>query len=263
MVAAMRGGVGVLLAVGGLAPLLLGCTIMNGSGTPEQETRAVDTSGVKELVVCCGFEVQAALGTSEDVTVETDDNLLDEVVVHVVEDRMELRWRDDQVIYSPSHGVRFELELPELVRLETSGGSTVDFGPVEGHAITVDQSGGGSTHFDAIRATSLIVGTSGGGHFEAPELTVETLRLLSSGGGQTELGGTSPEFFADVSGGGSLLAGQLTTERTELFLSGGGSADLHVTESLTGEASGGSRVTLQGGAEVELDLSGGSSVDED
>lgn len=254
---------GLLGLVCSLSPVLFGCTIMNGSGVTEETTREVDTSGVKELVVCCGFEVQAVLGSSEEVTIETDDNLTDEVLVRVVEDRLELSWRDDQVIYNPSRAVRFELELPELERLETSGGSLVDFGPVEGRDVTVDQSGGGTTRFDRLHATNLVIGTSGGGRFEALDVAASTLRLMSSGGGETELAGTCPDLFAEVSGGGHLLAGDLETETTELQLSGGGSAALTVTERLSGEASGGSRVTIRGGGEVDLDLSGGSSVEED
>lgn len=250
-------------ALGVLSPWLVGCSIVNGSGVIEEDTIQVDTSGVKELVVCCGFEVRAALGTKDEVTVRTDDNLIDEVVVDVVGDRLELRWRDDQAIYEPSRGVRFELEVPELERLETSGGAMVEFGVVEGDELKVEQSGGGETRFERLAVTELEVQTSGGGHFEALDLRADRVRLESSGGGSTELGGICAEFSADVSGGGSLEAEDFETETTELSLTGGGSASLTVTERLSGDASGGSSVSVRGGAEVDLALSGGSTVDED
>lgn len=267
-----------LAALGSLALGLVaqGC-IEHGSGVSAERTVEIDTAGVDQLSVCCGFQVHGEQGTddpgeggagpggagpadSTEVRISADDNLIDHVLVQVIDRTLVLGWRDDGVVHDPGVPVTIELTLPELTRLDASGGSHVEFGPLESTDLAVSSSGGGFVRFESLLAESVLVDASGGGRLELPDLEAADLVLSSSGGGVTELGGTCPELTLDVSGGGQVLAFELETETTHMSLSGGGIAELNVTESLTGGASGGSQVSVRGGGEVSLDLSGGSTV---
>lgn len=248
--------------MGSGAIALPGCASIGGSGVIEELTYEVEHQSITRLSVCCGFEVHVEQGTSDQVSLRGDDNLIPEVVVGVEGSTLEVRWYDEKAVYRPSQPMVVELEVPELEDLQVSGGAHVEFGPVATAAIVISNSGGSTTRFESLDATDVELDVSGGGFFTIQSLAADSVSLLSSGGATVELTGTSPAFGADVSGGGVLEVRALDVTDAHVLLSGGSTAELQVSGELTGDFSGGSSAVVSGGASVDVVLSGGSTLTE-
>jgi hypothetical protein len=249
----------VALAALSLA-LLPGCRIVNGSGTPDEKTIEVDSEGVDTIEVASGLEVHADIGTSQEVRIAGDDNLIDEVSVKVVDHSLQIDWIDTNAVYGPTEPMVIEVEVPELEVIHSSGGATVVVGALETPRLTLESSGGGSTRFASLTCPDVSLSTSGGGDTVVEALSGEELRVASSGGGTWDLAGSASTMFIDMSGGGNLAAFELEVSEANLSMSGGGHAELAVSDTITGAASGGSVIVVQGDPEQNVSLSGGSTL---
>jgi hypothetical protein len=240
--------------------LLPGCRIVNGSGTPDEKTIEIDTESVDTIEVASGLEVHAEIGTSQTVRITGDDNLIDEVSVKVVNSSLQIDWIDTNAAYGPTEPMVIEVEVPELEEIRSSGGATVLVGALETPSLALESSGGGRTRFASLICPDVILSTSGGGDTVVEALGGEEIHVSSSGGGTWDLAGTASALFIDMSGGGRLDAVDLEVAEAQLEMSGGGNAELAVSDTITGAASGGSVIVVQGDPEQNVSLSGGSTL---
>lgn len=134
-----------------------------------------------------------------------------------------------------------EVTMPSLERLDLSGGVSLN-GVMPAHE-------------------RLVVSTSGGTTLRLAGLRAESLILDSSGGATVALVGKAAVMTASISGGVSLDASNLVAERVTFDASGGSSATVHARQEVNGDASGASRVTVQGTPPVRhLSATGAASV---
>jgi len=256
-----RRGVLALFACG-FSFVTVGCRVSNGSGNPGEETRELDLEAVREVSVCCGFELTLTLGTSDSVRVEGDDNLIDNVAFDRVGNRLEIEWDDPGLIYVPTAAMHITLELEELSKLEVSGGSMVNVGAqTTDGPLSVDLSGGSRGSVVSSEAGSVTLGLSGGSQLEIGEVTAEEVSLDVSGGSQLEISaGATPTLVALVSGASQLRVSDFASVDATVDISGGSTVQLQASGNVTGAVSGGSQFDVSGGAEVDVENSGGSTV---
>ncbi|MFO0600773.1 MAG: DUF2807 domain-containing protein [Myxococcaceae bacterium] len=117
--------------------------------------------------------------------------------------------------------------------------------------ISITVSGDGVSTFEA----------TGASHITADELSASPLRITASGASLVTLSGSSADFRVSASGGSTISAAKVVAEDVSVELSGGSTAEVQATKSITGSASGGSKVTVTGGADgSRVSVSGGSTV---
>ncbi len=117
----------VLLSLLLMATLIVACdTDGNDSvrGSGELEARSFPLSGFTELDIGSSFEVKATAGTEFAVVVEADDNIINDLVVEVRGERLVLRAGSGFSFRNAT--LRAEVTVPDLVRIEASGASSVD-----------------------------------------------------------------------------------------------------------------------------------------
>jgi hypothetical protein len=108
-----------------------------------------------------------------------------------------------------------------------------------------------------LRALSL----SGGSDGTVTAYSGQQLDVAMSGGGDLTASGTAGAVSIVASGGSEVHFGDLSVGTLDIELSGGSSVDARVSDAVRGSASGGAHVTVAGPAVVNVQASGGATVD--
>ena len=117
-------------------------------------------------------------------------------------------------------------------------------------------SGAGDVEMDALQTNSLMVVMSGAGQVSFGQLTAQSLNATLSGLGNIQVAGEVTDLVAVLSGAGALEAGDLKCATANVSISGLGGATVWVTDSLTGDISGGGNVSYYGNPQTTFSTSG-------
>jgi len=128
---------------------------------------------------------------------------------------------------------------------------------------TIDKSYGGRIVFESgVVLPQLELKHSGGGSIDIREITIGKLNLSQSGGGVVNLSGTAEMVKIQKSGGGRVNAENFIIKKANITTSGGGSITAHISEDLNLNRTGGGAVNLSGAAEyARIQNSGGGTID--
>ena len=105
------------------------------------------------------------------------------------------------------------------------------------------------------------IALSGGSRGTIDGLAADTFDANLSGGSVLTATGTADALTLNISGGSVAEIDGLTATTIDADLSGGSRADVTATDSVTGSATAGSRISVAGGATTSVDTSGGSTVE--
>jgi hypothetical protein len=227
------GALGVFLAAG--------CSLqtVRGSGNIIREARGAH--GFTRIEACCGMEIKLTQEDRFSLELEGDDNLLEEIETLVRGDTLVVRYLRDQAAYLPTRGIQVYLSMPEIERVELSGGGELRSDRLQADFLSIQMSGGSHAFIDFLLAGSLDVEISGGG----------SIRLA---------GGEVGRQTVDLSGGSGIFARDLKTQDTVIQISGGGQGEVWATELLDADLSGGSQLEYYGHPRVAEETSGGSTL---
>ncbi len=219
---------------------------ITGSGVEASETFELDaTTAIDADSV---FDVRVTIdpdATGTSVVLTGDDNIITELTVRADGDVLVLS-DDDTWSFTLSSLPVAEVTMPELVSIDSSGGSRVEV------------LGGSGGELAAATLATLDVDTSGGSRVVV-DRAVDALTSDSSGGSRLTVLGDVGTGTVEGSGGAQIeLAGQSGVLTVDL--SGASRLDASVDE-LRGSLSGGSTASLSGDADiVDVDTSGASRV---
>lgn len=202
-----------------VALLTSGCAGLfgiQGSGNVVTEPREV--SGFDRILLSGSGTVIVEVTGTESLSIETDDNLLEEIETEVDDGRLELRARRN---IDPSEDVVYTITAASLEGVSISGSGSIVVSGVDGGVFSADISGSGAVTVDGEVSEALSVEISGSGHFDGEELVAttgtvdlsgsgsavvnvtDTLAVSLSGSGDVEYLG-SPTVDVDKSGSGSV-----------------------------------------------------------
>lgn len=221
--------------------LMIGISIQqvsanNISGSSDREDRSI--SGFTELEVSGAFEIVLTQGNSESLTIEADENIMDNIKTRITGSTLEIYTKGTIRNYRV---MRVYITFKQLESIDLSGAVKV----------TADQ----SLQFDR-----LDLDISGACTIEF-DMEADRLDLDLSGASKLYLNGYANYMEADCSGSSKLMLSGLKTKRISFESSGASTAEFWVTESLDVESSGASNVRYKGNpATVNVENSGASSV---
>lgn len=208
---------------------------ITGSGYVVSETRPVPA--YSSLEVHDGLSASLTVGP-RSVTVRADDNLLPYLETFVRGDTLVVRERPGISLYR-SH-VQVVLTNDVLRGVDATGGSQVTA--------------------EATASPSFALLASGGSDVVVDGLSAGELTLDASGGSQVQASGAAANLILDDSGGSQVHARSLVAQTADLEVSGGSFLEVTVVAHVTGEASGGSHVTVYGRPTGHLEATGGSTL---
>lgn len=221
--------------------LLNGCIVVGSGpghvrGNHNIETRDYAPGDFAGLDIRGGVELRYVKGDSCSVTLETDENLHEEIDIRVNGDILRV---DSSRNISPTRCI-LTITAPTLQSVDCSGAVEFDF-------------------TDAIETDRLDLKISGACD-GTMKVEATTIRAEISGASDMGFSGSCEDFRLSLSGAGSVDARDLVTKKAEMEISGAGSMTITCEEALEARVSGAGSITYYGDPEVNKRVSGAGSV---
>jgi hypothetical protein len=210
---------------------------IKGNGDVTTEKRTVgDFTGI---AASSSFDVEVKMGSTPDVKVEADANLLPYIITEVENGVLRIRTKENTSI-STSH-LKVFVTATTLNKLKASASADIKV-------------------LDAIQSNSKVsfAASSSAGinaSVDAPEVSAD-----ASSSGSITLRGTTKNYEAEVSSSGDINSGDLLAENTKVKANSSGRAHVHASVSLDAKASSSGSIKYRGGAEVKQNTSSSGSV---
>jgi hypothetical protein len=209
---------------------------VEGSGTIVTENR--DVSGFDRVSLSGFGKVNITQGSTESLSVSTDDNIMPYIKTEVRGDTLVLEFTNEgqRRSFNPSDGINYDLAVKDLTR--------------------IDISGAGSVYVKALEVEKLQLDLSGAGNLEIDSLSADELVTRISGAGSVVISGQVKGQEISHSGVGNYHAADLQSETAIIDISGAGSSTLWVLETLDVEISGLGNIIYYGTPRVIQNVSG-------
>ncbi|MCK9424264.1 MAG: DUF2807 domain-containing protein [Bacteroidales bacterium] len=223
----------------GMTSLFAGCHYIGGikgDGKVIKETRSVPS--FNGIDISGAFDVYLKQGSTEEVILEADDNILPLIRTDVVGGTLRIE------IHKPIHHatvLKAYITVKELKNIEVSGAVDLETtSRITVPELSVDASGASDSKMD---------------------IAVQKLKLDCSGASKFKFSGTAVDVGMDLSGASDIFAYDLFAENYDLQISGAGNAQVNVSKKIRAEISGAGSVRYKGSpSEVDQSVSGAGSI---
>jgi hypothetical protein len=250
--------------------------IIRGSG--DLITESGDVSDFDRVSLTCSGDVVITQGEEESLTIETDDNIIEYVMVEVRSGTLELSIKKG-VNISPTR-FRFTLSVKDLDELSVSGSGDVTADSLITDRLAVKVSGSGDVRVDSLAVDRMHVQSFGSGDVRIDALTADIvdLQIYGSGGawidalatgsvdveifgsGDVELSGEVDQQDIGISGSGDYRGGDLRGEMAEVTINGSGDVTVWVTESLDARSNGSGTLNYYGDPQTSFSRSSSGEI---
>ena len=210
---------------------------VRGSGKIVSEERQV--SGFDKVELKGAGELYIEQGTTEALTVEADDNLMEYITTEVNGSTLELGLKPHFSLMFSSKIV-YHLKVKDLRSVSIEGSGKV----VTSSLVTDD----------------LKISTAGSGKFELDDLQAASLTASTGGSGEFILTGKVDDVKVTIGGSGKFNCPDLETVNTDVNISGSGEVTTWTTGRLDVRISGSGSVRYYGSPEVNQSIAGSGSV---
>ena len=208
-----------------------------GSGNVTTTTRAV--TGFNGIDLSLPGDVKIVQGSTEGVTIETDDNIAP--LIETVVERGRLRIRLQNKIGSiHSKQMRVTVNARTLEQLEVSGSGTITADKLQGQQLRTSIAGSGDMRFGELDFNKLSISIAGSGDFVAS--------------------GKAASLDASIAGSGDIQVQGLSSDNVKISIAGSGSANVTARTNLKISIAGSGDVSFIGDPEVSKTIVGSGSV---
>jgi len=214
------------------APALAGWSFgkseqVQGSGNIKRETRQV--SGFKGLALGLSGQVEVRTGSSEGLTIETDDNLLPLIETVVEGGTLEIRNKKGFNIRPRS--LKIVVQTRGLESLSLGGSGSIDADRVAGSRIQFDIGGSGKITVRKLEGESVGVNLGGSGDLKVNE-------------------GSARSVSANIGGSGNVDLTRVPVDKASVTVAGSGDVTLWVRNSLSTTVAGSGDINYYGDPQV-------------
>ncbi len=185
-------------------------------------------------------------GEQESLTIEADQQMLDELTAEVNNGTLFLGVEDDWLdrigkaissfLAGEQNKVYYHLTVKKLEQIHISGNCNLEC--------------------ESLKSTDLALKVSGLGDLTFGRLDCNTLDVRISGRGEFSAAGRADEQQVRISGSGEYMAGDLASQSLRIIISGQGNATVRVAESLDITISGMGQVNYYGRPKLRQVISG-------
>ncbi|NJN24695.1 MAG: PspC domain-containing protein [Cyclobacteriaceae bacterium] len=201
-----------------------------------------ELAGFSEVEVGSAIKVMISRGDSYRVVASGNKKMVDELEVHMGGSVLSLDYDGKHGKIKREDELVVHIAMPEISALELSGASKVYVSGMSGDFLDIKLHGAA---------------------FAAVDANVSSVTVEVDGASKLQLSGTGDRLEAHVSGASTFSAFEYLVSETEIEASSAGSAMVYASDRLVVKSSGASKVSYRGDADVEIDKSGGSSVNRD
>jgi len=209
----------------------------HGNGNLITEKRSIES--FDKITIVGNYTILLSENSSEGITVEADDNLLEYISTRV--NGSTLIIENEEKILS-SKGITIYIDYTQLKKIDISGACVVK-------------------NEEVIKTDDFQLKMSGAGEVDL-RLDVAIFELDLSGAGDIELKGVTKTFDVQMSGAGNLDAFDLDSRVCIIDISGVGNANIRAEEELIAKISGVGSVNYKGNPTlVDSNVSGLGNID--
>lgn len=229
----------LVIATGGLVQPACSRTV--GSGHLATETRHV--SGFHAVELESDGDVVITQGSTEELTVEAEDNLLPLIRTEVdSKGVLHLGYQPNQSV-STNKKTTFKLSAKRVDSLVLEGS-----GNIHAAALSVPDNG------------KFSVALPGSGNVSVDQLSAGSVKASVEGSGDLKLAGEASEQAVSIAGSGKYAAADLKTRSATVQIDGSGDAKVSASDELKIEVNGSGSVGYYGNPKVKKSVNGSGDV---
>lgn len=207
---------------------------VQGSGKIMRQTRDVSRFNGVAMSLPGHVEIRTG-GGSEGLTIETDDNLLQQIETVVEDGTLKIRTRNKVNI--KTRNLKIVVQARELDRLAMAGSGSIDADRVNGSKVRFDIGGSGSIKVRKAEGDSIDVNLGGSGSLKVDE-------------------GSARSLSASIGGSGNVDLTRVRVDKANVTVAGSGDATLWVKNSLNLTVAGSGDVNYYGDPQVSTSVVG-------
>lgn len=240
----------------------LACAAFNarsviGSGILETQTIKVRNF---DSVTLAGFgNVFVQQGNFEDLTVQTDDNILPLLDIKVIGHELILGTKPN-VSINPSQSITYNLTVKDLNAISLKGSGNFYVETVKSNKLRISLFGSGDITFKSLTSDDLSIDLYGSGNITMDDVIVKTIDTSVKGSGDVRLTGKANTQKVTISGSGNYLAGELETDSAQISIPGSADVTVGVKDAMTAQISGSGNIRYYGKPTIDQSRSGSGDL---
>ncbi|MFO0937405.1 MAG: head GIN domain-containing protein [Gemmataceae bacterium] len=225
-----------------LSATFTGCAAMHsivvqGNGSVERAERSV--SAFEKITLSGEGEIVLQQGDREELTIETDSNLMEWIETEVDGNELKIRTKPGHFL-RPSKSIRYLVTVRNLEAVTMSGSGSVSSEDLTCDKLHLSISGSADANLEGLDAKSLQIDISGSGKFIGV--------------------GKADEFTVKIAGSGKIWTKNMESKSVKVSVSGSAEIEVWATEQLNVNVAGSGTVRYKGDAKVKQSVAGSGSV---
>lgn len=228
-------------------------------GSGEIVTQTIDVSGFQRVTLEGFGDVFIEQGQTESLSVETDENILPLLDIHVKGGELSLGTKNG-VDVNPSESITYTLTVQDLDAITLSGSGTFHAGSIKSGTFGVSVSGSGDINVSSLAADTLSIELNGSGNIAIEDISVKTVDTSLQGSGDIHLEGKADTQKVRVGGSGNYLAGDLQTNAADVSVPGSADVTVWVEDELNIKVNGSGNIQYYGKPVIDQSISGSGDI---
>jgi hypothetical protein len=194
-------------------------------GSGNITTKTVSTPSYDKIKAVGSMDVHLESGNEGTITITTDDNLQEYIMIEVENDVLTLRTKKN-VNLKTKKGIHISVPFQDISAVSLVGSGDIDTkDTINGEALEVTVTGSGDVVLDLVSIT---------------------IDAKITGSGDMTLSGTVKDFEVKLSGSGDFKGSDLKAENTQAYVSGSGDAAVYASNSLKARVNGSGDIKYSG-----------------
>jgi hypothetical protein len=222
-------------------------------------TKDYDVSGFNGVTLAGFGDVYITQGETEELSVETDDNLFDQLDIQVRGDELILSMKPN-VNLDPSKSIIYHLTVKDLNNITLAGSGNIYSDPIQTSDMKILLAGSGNIEVKGLSGDGLDINLAGSGNITVEQIDVTSVDTSINGSGDIRLDGKADHQTIKVNGSGSYSAGDLETAKADISIAGSGNLTVWVTDELDIHVNGSGDVSYYGRPAVNQSGNGSGKV---
>ncbi|MGV7209951.1 head GIN domain-containing protein [Oxalobacteraceae bacterium A2-2] len=211
---------------------------IQGSGKIVQQTRQL--GHFSGLATSVSGDIEVRTGSTESITIETDDNILPQLETVVENGTLRIR-PVKRKLQLDTRRMKMVLQVRSLDHISVAGSGSVNADQLRGDHVQLDIGGSGNINLRQLEGQSVAVAVGGSG-----DLRVN--------------GGKAERLQVSIGGSGEVQAGKLGAREVSVSIGGSGQATVWATQALSVSVAGSGDVEYYGDPQVSKNVMGSGSV---
>jgi len=188
-------------------------------------TKTINTGDYNNIKVVGSMDVHLEAGSEGNITIETDSNIIESVVVEENGGTLKIKMKKG-ISYKSKHGVHVTVPFESLSEVSLTGSGDID-------------------SKDSLKGSNLMVSVTGSGDVVLPA-SMTNVQASVTGSGDLTLSGETQNLQVKVTGSGDFSGFNLMSQNTDVSVSGSGDARVFAKDNLVARVNGSGDIEYKG-----------------